>query len=548
MGVPSFLRRRWAAFSYWGLVVATLFFAASLTPSLLPRHFVTQGLLSGFALAAGYGVGVFLVWSWRYLELPAPSAAVDRASKRVTAIGVAAVAISFLWRDAVWQNSIRELMDMPPVETGYPVRVALIACVAALALVGIARLLKNCWLYVHRRIARVVPRRVSYFVSTALVALLALMVVNHVLARLALDAADAVFLRMDKLVDEGVEPPTDGLSSGGPNSLIAWDDIGLRGKRFVTDGPTQKQISAFSGKEALHPLRVYAGLRSAATTQERAKLALRELIRVGGFDRSVLIVATPTGTGWLDPGAVDTVEYLHNGDTAIVSMQYSHLPSWITILVDPKRSRDAARALFDEVYGYWKKLPKASRPRLYVHGLSLGALGSESSADLFTIFEDPIQGGVWSGPPFPSAVWRGITRGRNPDSPIWLPTFHDGSIVRFTGRENSLDRGGSRWSPMRFVYIQYASDPMIFFSEDLAYRKPEWLVGQRGPDVSPYLRWYPIVTFLQTAFDLPMATSVPHGYGHNYAAASYIDAWIEVTQPEAWNADGTERLKELFEE
>jgi uncharacterized membrane protein len=76
---------------------------------------------------------------------------------------------------------------------------------------------------------------------------------------------------------------------------------------------------------------------------------------------------------------------------------------------------------------------------------------------------------------------------------------------------------------------------------------PEWLVGERGPDVSPYLRWYPIVTFLQAAFDLPMATSVPAGYGHNYASSSYIDAWIEVTQPEAWNADMTRRLKQSFE-
>ena len=40
-------------------------------------------------------------------------------------------------------------------------------------------------------------------------------------------------------------------------------------------------------------------------------------------------------------GAVDSIEYLHRGDTAIVSMQYSYLPSWITILVDPVRSIDS---------------------------------------------------------------------------------------------------------------------------------------------------------------------------------------------------------------
>jgi uncharacterized membrane protein len=86
---------------------------------------------------------------------------------------------------------------------------------------------------------------------------------------------------------------------------------------------------------------------------------------------------------------------------------------------------------------------------------------------------------------------------------------------------------------------------MTFFAPELLYRRPDWLLGQRGPDVSPYLKWFPIVTFLQTGFDLPMATSVPTGYGHNFAPASYIDAWIAVTQPAAWGDLDTERLKQL---
>jgi uncharacterized membrane protein len=245
---------------------------------------------------------------------------------------------------------------------------------------------------------------------------------------------------------------------------------------------------------------------------------------------------------------VDTLEFLHAGDTAIVSMQYSYLPSWITILVDPNGSRDAARILFGEVYGHWKTLPQDNRPKLYLHGLSLGALGSEVCADLFTLFEDPIQGGVWSGPPFPSTEWAAVTKGRNPDSPAWLPRFRDGAMVRFTGRESALHQAGDRWGSMRFVYIQHASDPMTFFAPELLLQKPDWLVGQRGPDVSPYLKWRPIVTFLQVAFDLPMATSVPTGYGHNFAPASYVDAWIEVTEPDEWSAYDTARLKQLFAE
>jgi uncharacterized membrane protein len=124
-------RRCWATFSYVGLVIATLSFAASLTPSLLPRHFVVQDILSGFALAAGYGVGVLVVWLWRYLELPKPNAHVEHISKRLTTIGVALVAVTFLWRATVWQNSIRQFMEMEPLATAYPWRVALIACLTA---------------------------------------------------------------------------------------------------------------------------------------------------------------------------------------------------------------------------------------------------------------------------------------------------------------------------------------------------------------------------------------------------------------------------------
>ncbi len=542
----SWLARYWASFSYVGLAVATLFFAASLTPSLLPRNFPVQGILSGFALAVGYGVGVFLVWLWLYLEIPKPNDKIQRVSKLITTVTVAIVVAVFLWRATIWQNSIRQLMEMEPVATAYPWRVALIAVFTGILLIAGARGLGALWRYVDRKINLVVPRRVSRVTSAVVVVLGLILITNDVIGRLAIRAADAIFVKLDKIVDDGVEQPADATASGSAESLIAWNSIGRYGKQFVASGPTKQQIGQFWGKEGVQPLRVYVGLGSKETALERAKLALQELIRVGGFERSLLVVATPTGTGWLDPGAVDTLEYLHAGDTAIVSVQYSYLPSWITILVEPTHSRDSATALFDEIYDHWKTLSKESRPRLYVHGLSLGALGSAASADLFTVFEDPIQGGVWSGPPFPSTVWSRATSYRNPDSPMWLPTTRDGSMLRFTGQKNLLDAGGKRWGPMRFVFIQHASDPMTFFAPELLYQKPDWLVGERGPDVSPYLSWCPIVTFLQVGFDIPMATTVPAGYGHNFAPVSYIDAWIEITQPEAWDADDTQRLKQLF--
>jgi len=88
---------------------------------------------------------------------------------------------------------------------------------------------------------------------------------------------------------------------------------------------------------------------------------------------------------------------------------------------------------------------------------------------------------------------------------------------------------------------------MVFFSPALFYQRPDWLVGERGPDVSPDLTWYPIVTFLQVAFDLPLATSIPIGYGHNYAPAHYIDAWVAVTAPDNVTTEKVEQLKTSFQ-
>lgn len=542
----EFLKSYGRSFSYVGLFLGTLFFAASLAPSLLPRNFVLQGLLSGVAFTTGYGLGNLFAWVWRYLELKEPSAAINRFLHPAMVAGAGFLALVFLWRASIWQNSIRNLMEMEPVANAHPWSLGLIAFVCSLILISAGRMLLWGQKLVAKKLNRLMPRRVSIILSIAVVALTVSLLAQGLVMKVALRMADQAFAKLDELVDEGIIQPSALTASGSPQSLIEWDSIGRRGKNFITTGPDLTELHQFTGRAVKQPLRVYVGVRTRKTLEERAKLALEELKRIEAFERSVLIVATPTGTGWLDPGAVDTLEYLHGGDTAIVAIQYSYLPSWMTLLLDPDRSRAAARALFKEVYEYWTTLPKDQRPKLYLHGLSLGALGSEASTQLFLILDDLVHGAVWSGPPFPSSLWAAATRSRNPGSPEWLPQIANGSMIRFTGQRNALVEPARKWGPVRIVYIQYASDPMVFFSPGMLWRKPDWLNGERGPDVSPYFDWYPVVSFLQVGFDIPIATNVPLGYGHNYSASSYIDAWMEVTQPPNWSAGDTLRLKKLF--
>jgi uncharacterized membrane protein len=40
--------------------------------------------------------------------------------------------------------------------------------------------------------------------------------------------------------------------------------------------------------------------------------------------------------------------------------------------------------------------------------------------------------------------------------------------------------------------------------------------------------------------------NVPMGYGHVFAPEHYIDAWVEVTEPEGWSTSAIARLKTRF--
>lgn len=536
-------RKTLKSFSGLAFLVGALFFCLSLTPSLLPRPAVMQGALSGIVFAVGYGAGMLGLYLWRFLELPvltAPTSA--HATKILSAIAIIGAGLT-LARAAVWQNSIRAVMDMEPIETADPFLIAGIAIAIALVLILVGRIL--IWVAVRfiRAVARFLPRRISIGLGSLAFGFLVFVLVDDFIIKRALSAMDSTFAALDAAIDEGVAAPTRPTSSGHSASVIAWDDIGRTGKNFIARGASAEAIGAFSGRPALDPVRIYAGFNSAETVEERAQLALADLIRAGGFDRSTLVVATATGTGWMDPAAVEPLAYLHNGDVAIVTLQYSYLPSWLTLIIHPNQSRNAASALFDAVYDHWTTLPPDGRPKLYLFGLSLGALGSEASVDLISLFDDPIDGALWVGPPFASTIWPQVTQGRADGSPAWRPIFRDGSLIRFMTRDGIATPVGASWGRMRLLYLQHPSDPMSFFSPDLAFSKPDWLRGRRGPDISPAFDWYPLVTFFQVAFDIPMATSVPPGYGHTFTADSYIDAWLEVMAPEGWSAADIARLK-----
>jgi uncharacterized membrane protein len=147
------------------------------------------------------------------------------------------------------------------------------------------------------------------------------------------------------------------------------------------------------------------------------------------------------------------------------------------------------------------------------------------------------------GPPFVNELWNELVADRDPGTSPVTPVYQDGRTVRFTSEENALDGPRAEWGDTRVVYLQHASDPVVFFSPSLFWRQPDWLLdGQRGVEISDEFRYTRLITGWQVMMDLPAAGSIPEGYGHLYSKQANAEALISVTRPAGWSEDHTERL------
>ncbi len=526
-----------------GLTLALLFFAVSLTPSLLPRAAPLQGALAGLCGVVGYGIGSLNHALANRLGARRLNPRMVAAIGNVVVAGALIIAMVWLWRVPTWQNATRAAMGMPPLTGLYRFETLLAAIIAAALLSTLFALIRRLARRLVRWSSRWMPPRIAYAVGVTLTVLLIWVLANDVALRATFHLLDNSFREFDALMEPERPQPMAPTKTGSAQSLIRWETLGRAGREFVASGPDRAEIMRLTGRAAREPIRVYVGLRGGDTPEARALLALEELKRQGAFERPVLIIVTPTGTGWVDPAAMDTVEFLHAGNVASVAVQYSYLSSPLTLLFDPDYGADSARTVFRVIHDYWASLPAASRPRLYVHGLSLGAMNSEQSIVSPATSQAPIDGALWSGPPFTARTWRAVTEARNAGSPQWLPVLGDSRRIRFANQQGFAVPMSEPWGTTRTVYIQYASDAITFFDYRDVWRAPAWLAPPRGPDVSPALSWYPLVTAAQLAVDLMTATSAPVGFGHLFAAEHYVDPWVATTDVHDWSPAELESLK-----
>jgi uncharacterized membrane protein len=511
----------------WGALVAG---CLSFTPSLLPRGGIVQGLVWGITAAIGYGLGVLAAWIWRAFADREPRRP-RRRSWTVLFVSVAVLVVVSFGLGQYWQYEIRQLMGVTDYSIPLVIASPFVAAAVFCLLLLIGRGLRGLYRWAATLLGRWIGRRAARAVGWILVAGLAYLVVSGLLLQGFVNVMNSAYSVRDTMTAEGIHQPTTSLRSGGPGSVIRWDSLGWQGRNFIGKGPSVSDIEKFTGQPAMEPIRVYAGLASGPDAQSRAALAVKDLERTGAFDRKYLLVATTTGSGWVDPALVDTFEYLTGGDSATVAMQYSYLPSWISYLVDQSKAREAGRALFDAVYGAWSQLPPDQRPRLYVAGESLGSFGGETAFSGEYSMANLTSGVLFVGPPNFNTLFREFSDQRDAGSPEVQPVYQDGRIVRFANDPGAgIPPNGQPWDGTRVLYLMHPSDPIVWWSPHLIFSEPDWISEPPGKDVLKGMFWMPFVTFWQVTADLPFATGVPGGHGHTYTS-EYVDGWNAVMQP-----------------
>ncbi|MDH6677516.1 putative membrane protein [Rhodococcus sp. LBL1] len=405
----------------------------SLAPSLLPRSAAVQGVLTGVLVAAVWG-STALIGRLR------PHA---RQSSTARLVAFVAAGVALVWAVACadrWQNSLRAAMALPTVGLAHWIQVGLWAAAVCLAVSGIARGFAAAarWLGPARSTALAVTvAALTWFVAVPG----------------ATSAAAQHFRDMSAVVDPSL------VASDG-NSLVPWTTLGAEGRRFV------------AGTSDPRSIRTYVGLDSAPDVDARASLAVRDLDRAGGFTRGHVVVAVPTGSGWIDGEAARGIERRFGGDVAIVGQQYSYAPSWVTFLFGRTDAKESARALFGAVSAHVAALPQQERPMVHVYGQSLGSVGGSAILD-DTAAATSTCSALWAGPP--------------------AGTVHLGGAT----------------------VLANSSDPVVWWSPTLLTTAPD-LTRTRVD--APVPQWIPFVSFVQTTVDLVFSLDAPTGHGHRYGA------------------------------
>lgn len=314
-------------------------------------------------------------------------------------------------------------------------------------------------------------------------------------------------------------PPLPIELSGAPGSLVPYQTMSRMGRRFVWTSRRPREIERVVGEPAKeYPIRAYVSLDAAPTADERVALAIAELERTGAFERSWLLVCSPTGTGYVNYAAAGAMEFLTRGDCATLAMQYSQRPSPLS-LDRVSHGRDQFQRLMAALTERLSRIPEGERPKFVVFGESLGAWTSQDAflgRGTAGLVSAGVDYAIWIGTPHGSE-WKTQVLAGGPGIDQSLVGVFDN-----IGEWETMD--ATRRDAIRYLMISHTNDGVVLFGPELLVQQPSWLgpPATRPRKIPRSQRWIPITTFVQTLIDTKNAARVVPGKfeaeGHDYRA------------------------------
>lgn len=510
-----------------GVVGALVMYGVSVSPSLLARSWQWHAVASGVLSAVGYIVGLTIQ---RFYALVVPRLGVEITAPKAVSIAFRAVLLLgfFLWFLRWLLQSYRErkranrLVGMRGETLGEYLLGTVCAFILMMALLGVAWGLQ----WIGRAIVSVLSQWMYMVFALALSLLILVVIVyaltSQVLLKLGINFFTRHAQKMNNRTAKGIVQPQVPERSGSPQSRSSWRAVGGQGRVFLGRGPSRANIEAVTGCSAMEPIRVYAGMpEEGQSLQSTADLVVEELHRTGAFDRAVILIASSTGSGWVDEWQIQPLEYLTRGNCATASMQYSFVPSSINFLTDLDVSEEAAVILFETIRRAVDEIPEDRRPALFVCGESLGAYASQHVFSGIVDVLSRTDGALWVGTPAFTPMHAELTAIRHRGSPEVAPVVANGRHVRFVNVPENLwadvyGRELGDWNYPRVVYAQHPSDPVVWWNSELVWHKPDWISEKVDGDVSPHMQYTRGATYIQVLVDMPVAGTAPGGHGHTY--------------------------------
>lgn len=339
----------------------------------------------------------------------------------------------------------------------------------------------------------------------------------------AVQKVSALLAKGGGAVEPGLmTPPQTPEVTGSPASGLDWLKQTREGARWLSMALPPETINAVMQiQTAIQPIRVYASIDIADSEAGRAQVLLDEIDRTKALERKAFALFSPTGSGYVNYVANEVFEYLMHGDCASAAIQYSVLPSALS-LGDVSMGVRQTQMVMDGVAERVRNMPKNKRPKLFMFGESLG---SNVSEDVFD--------GTWTFGPeglgLDAALWIGTPSATKWRKQLWgyrsitqAPRVGPGSIYLPRAIVDWHEMPASERDEVRFLLLQNGDDPIPKFGSQVLWRRPDWL----GPHATRPLgaprntHWIPISTFLMTFIDMLNALTPTPGIfaegGHDY--------------------------------